>query len=632
MKIERLEARIAPALVIAANGRTATYDDIDGDHVTLKVSKGNLNMAAFSFLDDQLDVLNLSGGGFDGANVIFTVKKVAGGDGIANVGLINSTNHDLGKVVVKGDLAAILAGDATTLNDPGLISLSARSLGRFTASVATNIDGTLESTINGALGSLKLTGDLLGYVHVTGTLDGKVATVAIGGSVVGGATTNAGSIVASGQVGSVKIGHDVQGGSGFLSGRVSGEALTKVSVHGSLIGGSGDQSGDITGIGIGKLTIGNSIIGGPGSNSGNVLASDIASIKVGFDVKGGIGDSSGRISANGLLGSVTIGGSVIGGDTAGSGHVFGFTVKTVKVAHDLVGGTGDTSGGIQANIDIARVTVGGSVLGGSHTFSGFIVANGNLGVIKIGHDLVGGSITNIQASLGDTGMILAGGSIASVTLGGSIIAGIDNSSAGSLVRNAAILAGDDIGSLTVKGSLLGSHTVNGDTDVVIAARGQDAMSPNLTASSDVAISKITIGNRVQNARILAGYNHFVAPLNGNAQVGTVKVGGDWISSSLVAGVQDGGSAGFGDAGDTIIGSGTIAKIASIRIKGTVSGTPAGGDHFGFVSHTIGLFKAGIIVLPFTATSLEFFSLSLNTSDVTVREIGEGEKGARVGWH
>jgi hypothetical protein len=621
MRIEPLEARIAPALVIATNGRTATYDDIDGDQVTLKVSKGDLNMAVFSFLDDQLDVLNLSGGGFDGANVTFTVKKVTGGDGVANVGLINSTDQDLGKVVVKGDLAAILAGDATTLNDPGLISLSAKSLGRFTATGAMNMDGTLESKINGALGSLKLTGDLLGFVHVTGAMDGTIAAVAIGGSVIGGETTNAGSIVASGPVGLVKIGHDVQGGSGLRSGSVSGNTLTRISIHGSLIGGSADQSADISSRSIGKLTIGNSIIGGSGINSANILSGDVASIRVGLDVKGGIGISSGIINANGLIGSLTIGGSLIGGDAAGSGFVFGSSLTKVKVAHDVVGGPATSSGGIQANKDIVSVTVGGSVLGGSHSSSGFITsAIGNLGVIKIGHDLVGGSITDTEASLGETGLISAAGRIASVTIGGSIIAGLDNSSAGNLVKNAAILAGDDIGSLTVKGSLIGSHTANGDTAVTIAARGQNAMSPTLTESSDVAISKIAIGNRVENARILAGYGTFVSPVNGNAQVGTVTVGGDWISSSLVAGVQDGGSAGFGDAGDTIIGSGTIAKIASIRIKGTVIGTSAGGDQFGFVSHTIGSFKAGNIVLPFTATSLEFFNLSLNTDDVTVREI------------
>jgi hypothetical protein len=35
--IEILEARIAPAVLIAANGHSASYTDVDGDHVTIAV-------------------------------------------------------------------------------------------------------------------------------------------------------------------------------------------------------------------------------------------------------------------------------------------------------------------------------------------------------------------------------------------------------------------------------------------------------------------------------------------------------------------------------------------------------------------------------------------------------------------
>jgi len=81
----------------------------------------------------------------------------------------------------------------------------------------------------------------------------------------------------------------------------------------------------------------------------------------------------------------------------------------------------------------------------------------------------------------------------------------------------------------------------------------------------------------------------------------VKVGGDWIASDLVAGVQDGGVAGFGDAGDSIIGGGaSIAKIASIVIGGIVEGTPAGGDLFALTSHAIGSLKISGTNIPVPA--------------------------------
>ena len=88
----------------------------------------------------------------------------------------------------------------------------------------------------------------------------------------------------------------------------------------------------------------------------------------------------------------------------------------------------------------------------------------------------------------------------------------------------------------------------------------------------------------------------MSPKDGNAQIGAVTVGGDWIASSLVAGVQNSGFGlnHFGDSNDTIIGAlaNSIAKISSITIGGVVTGTASLIDHFGFLSHTIGSFKAG----------------------------------------
>jgi hypothetical protein len=202
-------------------------------------------------------------------------------------------------------------------------------------------------------------------------------------------------------------------------------------------------------------------------------------------------------------------------------------------------------------------------------------------------------------------------------IGGSIIAGLDNSATGTLTRNASILANDDIGSLTVKGSLVGSVGGSGDiTKVILSARGQAAP----TASTDLAFGKIKIGGRVERAQIFAGYNTGLNPLNGNAQIGSVKVGGDWIASDLVAGVKDGGTPGFGDAGDTIINPppnpvDSIAKIARIVIGGIVEGTAAGGDQFGFESHAIGSFKMNGFTIPI----LSPVSLSpITGNDVTIR--------------
>ncbi len=81
-----------------------------------------------------------------------------------------------------------------------------------------------------------------------------------------------------------------------------------------------------------------------------------------------------------------------------------------------------------------------------------------------------------------------------MTVGGSIRAGFDNTS-GLFLNNGAIIVGNDIGTLMVKGSLIG----NGTNMVRITANGQQSPS----ASSDVAISKLTVSGRVEYSNILA---------------------------------------------------------------------------------------------------------------------------------
>src|SRR6476659_2580849 len=66
--IEALEARIAPAAVFI-NATTATYNDTDGDHVTVKFSKPLLTVAnvdtvlvtAASGVGEQLQMIDLTG-------------------------------------------------------------------------------------------------------------------------------------------------------------------------------------------------------------------------------------------------------------------------------------------------------------------------------------------------------------------------------------------------------------------------------------------------------------------------------------------------------------------------------------------------------------------------------------------
>jgi hypothetical protein len=403
-------------------------------------------------------------------------------------------------------------------------------------------------------------------------------------------------------MGVVKIGHDVQGAPSIQSAYIlSGGNLAGVSIGGSLVGGS--------------------------TSSGAIHSSgDMGAVKILHDVWGGSGAGSALIVSLGKLAGVSIGGSLIGGSALSSGKIFSDgDMGVVKIGHDLRGGSGSQSGFIDSNTDkLAGVSIGGSLIGGSNTSSGEIFSVGDMGAVTIDRDFVGGSISGTNATLDKSGFIQSlGGRIASVSIGGSIISGADTSTAGSLTSNASIRAEDDVGSVTVTGSLIGNSNANGDSPVIISARGQAVQG----TTTDVAIGKVKIGGRVENARILAGYDINLTPKNADAQIGAVSVGGDWVGSSIAAGVVDGGN-GFGNVNDVrISGAGTtdsasiVSRITSIAIKGLVYGTPgAAADHFGFVAQQIGSFKALGITVTLTAATDAPLELALTTGDMTVREV------------
>src|SRR5206468_2906465 len=110
LTVEPLQERLAPAALV--NPTTLVYHDVDGDAVTVQISRGKLSAANFTFDGafgstgpQQLRLIDLRAAEFQGASLKVTATRspVDGGDGFANVGRINAT-IDLGAVVVDGDL------------------------------------------------------------------------------------------------------------------------------------------------------------------------------------------------------------------------------------------------------------------------------------------------------------------------------------------------------------------------------------------------------------------------------------------------------------------------------------------------------------------------------------------------
>jgi hypothetical protein len=530
--VEPLEPRLLLSLTVL--GRLATYDDVDGDLVTIAVSVGALSPSNFTFDagGTQLQTLNLINGttSFNGANISITVKRGDNGDGLANIGFLSANGINLGTVAINGDLGRIEAG-ANSATILAIRSLTVRSIGRMGLDTQDGA-GSLRSYINGSVGSITVKGDVRGAaITLNNTSYGNLNTLTIGGSLIGTDASFGGRISVGTRLGTLKIAGDIHGGEGYQAGLVtadtigsatvggslfgasgsvtgailSTQGISTVNIGGSLIGGAGDQSGriDCWGGAINKLTVKGSVIGGAGERSGSIhAATGLGTIKIGMNLRGGAGDDSGEVFSDTTLTSITIAGSLIGdvGDQsgsiyAGSALASGTALGNVKIGMDVRGGAGMYSGRIYSNSKLAGVTVNGSLIGSTGFESGVIHAQGDMTKATLGGSIFGGTgVHSGCVSAGNTNALKIGGdvqggmgaasgavevqSVLNVAVGGSVLGGAANDSG-------SLFSSGNMGKVTLGGSLVGSS---------ISTR--TSLDQTGMIGADGAIASVTIGGSV----------------------------------------------------------------------------------------------------------------------------------------
>lgn len=540
---------------------------------------------------------------------------------------------NIGSATVKNSLNATGAVIAGTGVGSGAISAGGNITtltltGALDGSTADAKDGAGSIHAGGNISTITVNGALKGGIaELNGAIsaDGIIGTLKITGGLLGAAGTSSGSVIAGGRINTATITGDLAGGTGVNSGSVfSGNdnakvgTLGKITVSGALLGGEGDNSGTIRSGGkIVALTIGttpaagNKLSGGIGSHSGSVVALEgIGTATFLGVVQGGTGTNSGSIIAQGAVGALKISAGLTGAGGTGSGSiqvrdiVDGATITpgnlgTLTVGGAVTGNAGDGSGQIMAEGSLKSLTIGG-ITGQHGVGSGSILIGMGLAALTDDFTKIGGAgaITiNGQLAGGpgpDSGEIEIGGRIASLKITGG-------------TNGTSIKTGRDIGSLTIAGGVNTS---------LITALGQ--AKPGKT--TDIAIGKMSITGDVTGSRILAGYDRFGNATNGGAQIGKVNVTGNWIASSIAAGVADVNSDGFGNSDDVAIAPGTIiSKIAGIVITGSVTGTSGAGDQFGFVARQIGSVKIGGVA---QALTTDVIPLAGNpaTNDTSIREV------------
>jgi hypothetical protein len=152
-----------------------------------------------------------------------------------------------------------------------------------------------------------------------------------------------------------------------------------------------------------------------------------------------------------------------------------------------------------------------------------------------------------------------------------------------------------------------------------------------TAAGAVAIDSLIVGGDVMNAQILLGYKKDTADTgapryrarNPDASAGKVTIGGDLIASSIVAGVFDKTADGFGQNDEVIAGDTTariFARIGSIVIKGSATGTAAEGDHYGITAQEIGKLTVDGTKVPLNKSLKDDIQLDTINGDFRVVEV------------
>jgi hypothetical protein len=159
--------------------------------------------------------------------------KGGSGDGLVNIGAVDAAGIDLGTVTISGDLGQFDAGDAV-LTTPAAKGLAVGSLGAKGA--ATQLAGEispLQSDIAGGLGKLTVKRNVTNAVILA---SGPIGPVTIGGDLDGsGGGAQAGFIRSAGDIGAVAVKGSVFGGADF-TGIVAGGKLGKVTISHSLAG------------------------------------------------------------------------------------------------------------------------------------------------------------------------------------------------------------------------------------------------------------------------------------------------------------------------------------------------------------------------------------------------------------
>ena len=438
--------------------------------------------------------------------------------------------------------------------------------------VKKSFSGTVIASGAGTVGDVTVGGDLSGSLDAdidpnNPDTSGSIGMVSVGGSLSG--------TVSSGDISGVTITGDLSGAtaddpdggmilaSESVTGDVTvGGALGDVSVGGSLAGSV--SAGSISGIQVGLDFSGTVIASGAGT---------VGDVTVGGDLSGSLDADidPNNPDTSGSIGMVTVMGSLSG--TVSSGDISGVTITG-----DLSGATADDPDGgmilASESVTGANVTVGGVLgdvsVGGS--LAGSVDAGSIPGSISVGLDLSGTVIAQGAGTIGD---VTVGRDI---TPTGKLEALTDPSSKGSGAIASLTVKGNVAGSVVAPTQITAVMINSVSPGVKIATGAASTVEYGTIAAGSefdaASITTLTIDHDVAGTINVSGNLQTLNVKNGSIAAGAIVDAGS-LGSAYIGGNMAGQINVTGNLGSATVGGGTSGSFVAAQVGSISAGAGFG---------------------------------------------------------
>lgn len=373
------------------------------------------------------------------------------------------------------------------------------------------------------------------------------------------------------------------------------KAKPHLSGDGSLTGNGLVEVGEIdaTGVDLVKVSIDGDLTAISAGSAGPVSINFLDAVSLGTAVSKFPGMTAGLALAGGL------GKAVVAGDVVDFTAVIGDGgegLRKLAIGGKITRSTFDVDGAL--GVLRAKDDVADSSFAAGADFTKLVVR----GTVRVTAFEAGGTLHFARFKAGAEATVLSAGD----ALGALFVAGD--------LQSSAVHAGTRLASLVIGGSMI---------DAIVSAAGVQLP---LSAAEAEALGVVTVHGNVVRSVVLAGYDAGRIPVNADAGIGRLLVGGHFLESSIAAGASAGVDGFFGNGDDILIGGGNaamVAAIASITIKGAALGNGLPGDHFGIVAEEIVSLKLSSALQPLTPGARnDLAGLALGaTEDIRAREVG-----------